>query len=138
LLAACGDGDASADNAPDTTLSREDWIATVNDLCVAHNDALAVVIGPLFAEGPPSDADAQAALDEIVQRTRAVTDEIESLPEPSALTIHVAALVSALDAGSDQVEALGGPAYFASNVDPYRRAADIAGELGLDACDTEG
>jgi len=57
--------------------------------------------------------------------------------EPSALTIHVEALVAALDAGSDQAEQLGGPACFASSVDPYRPAQDIAGELGFTDCDTE-
>ena len=121
----------------ETTLSRDGWITTVNDICVHHNEALGAIIGPLFAGGPPAAEDAQAALDEIVRRTRAVTDEIDALAEPSSLTVHVAALVSALDAGSDQAEAMGGPAFFASEVDPFRPAGDIAGELGLDACDTE-
>jgi hypothetical protein len=104
-----------------------------------HNTALGEIIGPLFAEGPPADDAAQAVLDEIVQRTRVITDEIDALAEPSALTIHVATLVSALDAGSDQAEAMGGPSFFANkDVDPFRPAADIAGDLGLDACDTEG
>jgi len=136
FLTGCSD-DAGAE--PPTTISRDTWIETVNGICVEHNNALADVIGPLFAEGPPSDERAQAALDEIVQRTRAVTDEIDNLREPSALTIHVAAMVAALDAGSDQAEALGGPAFFAAKqFDPFRPAAEIAGELGLEACDTEG
>ena len=122
---------------PATTLSRDGWITTVNDLCVHHNEALGAIIGPLFAKGPPAADDAQSALDEIVRRTRAVSDQVDALAEPSSLTVHVAALVSALDAGSDQAEAMGGPAFFASDVDPYRPAGDIAGELGLDACDTE-
>lgn len=143
LLAACGDDDNAiqTDNvteaAPDARLSRASWISTVNEMCTEHNDALAQVIGPLFAAGPPTDEAAQAAADEIIRRTRSVTGQIDALNEPSSLTIHVAALVAALDAGSDEVEALGGPAFFATNRDPYRHAADIAGELGLDACDTE-
>jgi hypothetical protein len=136
LLAACDDSDSDA--GPDTTLSREDWFETVNDLCTDHNEALGTIIGPLFAEGPPADDAAQAALDEIVRRTRSITAKIDALPEPSALTIHVAALVSSLNAGSDQAETMGGPAFFAAHeVDPFRPAADIAGELGLEACDTE-
>lgn len=136
LLTGCSD-DANAESP--TTLSRDTWIDTVNEICVDHNDALANVIGPLFVDGPPSDERAQAALDEIVQRTRAVTDRIDELAEPSALTIHVATLLAALDAGSDEAESLGGPAFFAAtHVDPFRPAADIAGDLGLEACDTEG
>lgn len=139
LVAACGEDDEAKASETDTTLARAEWTSTVNDLCTRHNEAIGAIIGPLFAEGPPADGDAQAALDEIVQRTRAITDEIDSLEEPSALTVHVAALVSALDAGSDQAEAVGGPAFFADRAfDPFRPAADIAGELGLDACDTEG
>lgn len=64
---------------------------------------------------------------------------IDGLAQPSALTIHVATLVSALDAGSDQAEARGGPAFFADHAfHPFRPAADIAGDLGLEVCDTEG
>lgn len=138
-LAACG-GDGEADvslpNVPDT-LSRSTWISEVNEVCTAHNNAIGAIIGPLFAAGSPAPDDARAALDEIVERTRQVTTDIADLPEPSALTVHIDALVAALDAGSDRAEELGGAAFFASEEDPYRRAGDIAGELGLDACDTQ-
>ena len=118
-------------------MSRDEWVTEVNALCRAHNEALGGIIGPLFAAGPPSAPDAQSALDEIVRRTRAITAEIDALPEPSTLTIHVSALVASLDAGSDEAEALGGPDFFSSDVDPFGRAGDIAVELGLDACDEE-
>jgi hypothetical protein len=133
--AGCGDDDAEVST---DTISEVAWTDQVNELCTAHNDALGAIIGPLFAAGPPAPDDAQTALDEIVERTRRVTGDIDALAEPSALTIHVAALVAALDAGSDRAEALGGPGFFSSSEDPFRRAADIAGELGLAACDTEG
>lgn len=139
FLAACGrDATSSDTSSNDPTLTRTGWIGAVNELCVDHNEALGRIIGPLFAEGPPADGDAQVALDQIVRRTRAIADKIDALAEPSSLTVHVAALVSALDAGSDQAETMGGPAFFANKeVDPFRPAADIAGDLGLDACDTE-
>jgi hypothetical protein len=136
VTSGCGDDDP-ASASPTDTLSRSSWIEEVNARCVEHNAALGDIIGPLFASGPPSPDDAQAALDDIVARTRGITAEIDALPEPSALTIHVSALVAALDAGSDRAEELGGEMFFATEEDPYRQAGDIAGELGLDACDTE-
>jgi hypothetical protein len=136
ITSGCG-GDDQASASPTDTLSRSSWIEEVNARCVEHNGALGDIIGPLFASGPPSPDDAQTALDDIVARTRDITAEIDALAEPSALTIHVSALVAALDAGSDRAEELGGEAFFATDEDPYQQAADIAGELGLDACDTE-
>ncbi len=146
LVAACGGDERTHSTghpvvathaAPGTRLSLATWITTVNDLCVAHNEALAQVVGPLFADGLPGEAAAEAAADEIVRRTRTVAHEIDELNEPSSIADDVAAPLPALDAGSDDIEALGGPAFFASNDDPYRPAARIAGELGLDACDNE-
>jgi hypothetical protein len=132
---ACSDDDDAA--AASETLHRSTWISEVNARCAAHNAALGEIIGPLFASGPPNAHDAQAALDDIVARTRQVTADIDALAEPSALTIHVETLVRALDSGSDRAEELGGEAFFATDEDPFRRAGDIASELGLVACDTE-
>lgn len=137
LGSACGDDDGTAPALAPDTLPRTDFVEQANALCAKSDAHVGQVISTLFAADRPAPADMQTALDDIVATTRTLAEDIDALPEPSAMSGEVTALVTALDAATDEAEAQGGPAFFADNADPWAAPAAIAGDLGLHACAAE-
>ena len=122
--------------APTTaaTLSDADFITQVNALCSAEGQAIDALIGPLFATGQPTPDSMQEALDSIVQLSRTLALDIDALAEPSDLSNHVAALVRALAAGTDEAASRTGQEFFAANDNPWAAATALADEYGFAAC----
>ena len=116
------------------TLSDADFITQVNALCSAEGQAIDALIGPLFATGQPTPDSMQEALDSIVQLSRTLALDIDALAEPSDLSNHVAALVRALAAGTDEAASRTGQEFFAANDNPWAAATALADEYGFAAC----
>jgi outer membrane murein-binding lipoprotein Lpp len=133
VLAGC-----SHDNKPtaaqSSTSTAAAFTAKVNALCATEGQAIGGVIGQMHSKGEPTEQDMQAALDQIVSLSRGLASDIQALPVPPALSGNVAAYVSALNAGTATAAAQKGPAFFASNDDPWSKATALAKEDGLTSC----
>lgn len=133
LAMACGSDDAAGADA--STLTAEAFRAQGNELCTATNDRIGGIIGQTFGGGgEPTPAQLQTALDGILSESRSLIDGIDALAAPPELAPQVDELVSDLRAVADEAEAQGGPAYFATDDDPWAPAGVKATALGLTAC----
>jgi hypothetical protein len=143
LLGACDD-DADDDVAGETTVAEADllddatFVEQADALCVANNDAIGGVLGPLFGDGEPTPDAMDDALAQIVAQSRGLADDLDALAAPEAISDDVDAMVAALEAGTDEAEAQSGPEFFGTDDDPWAAAGAIAADLGLDACAGEG
>ena len=128
---ACGD-DASAE-----TLTESQFVDQVNALCTAEGQAIGAIVGPIFASAAPSADAQQAALDQIVQLSTGLNNDIDALAAPDSLTTDVDQLTASLIHGTDTAAAQTGEEFFASDDDPWADAVAKAHEMGLDACGNE-
>lgn len=145
LAVACGSDDATgAAAAPPASassaavLSADEFRAQGNELCSASNERIFGIIGQTFGSGAePTPAQLQTALDGILAESRSLTDGIDALAAPPELVPQVDELVADLRAVADEAEAQGGPAYFATDDDPWAPAGAKADALGLTACSSD-
>jgi hypothetical protein len=114
-----------------------DFIEQVNALCVDQQKAIGGLIGPLVS-GEPTHEARQEVLDGVVQLSRQLADDIDTLTAPPDLSDEVTALVDALDAGTDEAASQTGVQFFGGEDDPWAKAAALAGEYGLTACSGHG
>lgn len=138
LAVACGGDDSSGGASPAAAaapLSAEEFRTQGNELCTATDERIGGIIGQTFGGGgEPTPAQLQTALDGILSESRSLTDGIDALAAPPELAPQVDELVADLRAVADEAEAQGGPAYFATDEDPWAPAGVKATALGLTAC----
>lgn len=137
-IAACGDDDddtATATTAAAAdTLTEAEFLEQGNALCGAQGQEIGAVIGPLFGAGDPTPEAMQEALDQIVVLSRGIAEDLDALAEPEDLSDDVAAIVDALNAGTDEAEGQTGAEFFSTEDDPWAEAGALAQGIGLDAC----
>ncbi len=132
VAVACGSDDAIGAAAP---LSATEFRAQGNELCTATNERIGGIIGQTFgAGGEPTPAQLQTALDGILTESRSLTDGLDALAAPPELAPQVDEMLGQLRAVADEAETQGGPAYFATDEDPWAPAGVKAAALGLTAC----
>lgn len=131
---ACGSDDAAGADA--STLTVEEFRTQGNELCTATNEKIFGIVGQTFGGGgsEPTPAQLQTALDGILTESRSLIDGLDALAAPPDLAPQVDELLGDLRAVADEAEAQGGPAYFATDDDPWAPAGVKAAALGLTAC----
>jgi hypothetical protein len=124
----------TSSSAASATLTGAEFTTKVNSLCTAEGQAIGGIIGELHSSAEPTPDAMQKALDAIVNQSRGLAHDIGALGGPPESESNAAALVAALNAGTDQAEAQNGAAFFANDGDPWSSAGALAQQYGFTAC----
>lgn len=118
-------------------LSKSEYKAEINDLCVAANEELGIVFEEIFGdfeEGEElSPEQIQEAADAALPIFRGLLDDIEDLDGPKSLEKKVDKLVDQYRDIADEIEEDPEIA-FTGEDDPFAKADKQAAKLGLDDC----
>jgi hypothetical protein len=120
-------------------LSKKEYKAEINDLCVTANEDLGVVFEEVFGElvgedEEPSPEQQQAAADGGLPIFRQMLDDIADLDGPKALEKKVDKLVDGYRDVADQIEEDPAVVFSADAEDPFVKLDKKARKLGLDDC----
>jgi hypothetical protein len=135
VAAGCGDDDDDeATSAAETeeTIPKADWLEQADQICSDENSALAEEARSQYPEGPPTGEDAVAFAEDVyIPNLQSQHDQIAELPAPEGAEQEAEELLSALQAGIDELAA--DPGSFVESTaldDPGEAAQDI----GLRQC----
>ncbi|MBA2327417.1 MAG: hypothetical protein H0V95_12355 [Actinobacteria bacterium] len=123
-------------------LSKKEYKAEINDVCVSANEDLGVVFEEVFADleedEEPSPEQQQAAADDALPIFRQMLDDIEDLDGPKALKKKVDKLVDGYRDVADEIEDDPEIVFSADAEDPFVKLDKQAAKLGLDDCVQSG
>ena len=123
-------------------LSKKEYKAEINDLCVAANEDLNAAFEEIFTdfEEEPTPEQQQAAADAGLPIFRQMLDDIEDLDGPDALKKKVDKLVDGYRDVADQIEDDPSVVFSADPdaEDPFVKPDKQARKLGLDECAQSG
>jgi len=145
LIAACGGGgnDGSSDAAETTeaadALTKAELIAQGDEIC-ADGDKEAEALADEFAEdneidteNPTQEQAEEAVAEAFVPSLRRQAEELSALGAPAGDEEEVEAIVSALEAATDELEDNPG-ALFEAESNPLEEPSKLAADYGFENC----
>lgn len=123
----------SADDAAISSIPAEEFVEKGNAVCRANGEA----IGSKFASlsQPPTRAELSDAFETMLRESYKITGSILAIGAPVGKEKELVDLLLEAQRVTEQVEAEGQAAFFASESDPWAEVtADLVDELGLTDC----